>query len=145
MKQPLPRILSAVPQTLHVQLEIAKAIRTLMAPAEDDPARRRAEIIAIGVELEAIKRDLHKVGEECLALIRVELQSYFDGQKISKDFDKAGFRSDQPRWRKGSGRRSGCWSGEKAVSSRIKPIGDCVAVITTCLKRSSRVSLRRTS
>ncbi len=145
MKQPLPRILSAVPQTLHVQLEIAKAIRTLMAPAEDDPARRRAEIIAIGVELEAIKRDLHKVGEECLALIRVELQSYLMARKFRKISIKRAFAPTNHAGARGAVGEADVGQGEKAVSSRIKPIGDCVAVITTCLKRSSRVSLRRTS
>jgi hypothetical protein len=42
MKPPLPRTLSAVPRLLHVQIEIAKAIRTL---AEQDE-QRRAETIA---------------------------------------------------------------------------------------------------
>jgi len=36
MKPPLPHILSAVPRTLHVQLEIAKAIRTLTLQDEDE-------------------------------------------------------------------------------------------------------------
>lgn len=33
MKPPLPRTLSAVPRTLHVQFEIAKAIRALTSRA----------------------------------------------------------------------------------------------------------------
>jgi hypothetical protein len=36
MKPPLPRILSDVPRTLHVQLEIGKAIRTLTSQDEDE-------------------------------------------------------------------------------------------------------------
>jgi hypothetical protein len=36
MKPPLPRILSAVPCTLHVQLEIAKAIRALTSQEGDE-------------------------------------------------------------------------------------------------------------
>jgi hypothetical protein len=48
MKQPLPRILSAVPKTLHAQLEIATAIRTLLGPDEDELLRRHdAEIAAL--------------------------------------------------------------------------------------------------
>jgi hypothetical protein len=48
MKPPLPRTLSAVPQTLHTRLEIATAIRTLAGPPEDELLRqRRAEIAAI--------------------------------------------------------------------------------------------------
>jgi hypothetical protein len=36
MKPPLPRTLSAVPRTLHVHLEIAKAIRALTSQDEDE-------------------------------------------------------------------------------------------------------------
>jgi hypothetical protein len=75
MKPPLPRTLSAVPQTLHARLEIAKAIRTLAGPDEDELLRqRRAEIAAIRRDLEALSREIRKAGEECLALAKAELR-----------------------------------------------------------------------
>jgi hypothetical protein len=70
-----PYRLSAVPQTLHVQLEIAKAIRTLFAPDEDPQAQRRTEIAAIRRDLEALVRDVRNLGEELPALVMAELQS----------------------------------------------------------------------
>jgi hypothetical protein len=67
---------SAVPQTLHTQIEIAKAIRTLAGPDQDELLRqRRAEIAAIRRELEALPGEIRKAGEECLALAKVELQA----------------------------------------------------------------------
>ena len=67
MKPPLPRILSAVPQTLHTRHEIAKAIRTLTGPDEAElPRQRRAEIAAIRHDLEALSRDIRKAGEDWL-------------------------------------------------------------------------------
>jgi hypothetical protein len=76
MKPPLPRTLSAAPQTLHVQLEIAKAIRTLAGPGEDELLRqRRAEIAAIRHDLEALSRDIRKAGEEWLVLAKAELRA----------------------------------------------------------------------
>ena len=75
MKPPLPHSESAVPRTPHAQLEIAKAMRTLRAPDEDELLRRRrVEIAAIRGELDAIKRDFQKAGEECLALAKAELR-----------------------------------------------------------------------
>jgi hypothetical protein len=53
MKPPLPRTLSAVPQTLHARLDIAEAIRALADPDEAELLRqRRAEIAAIRRGLE---------------------------------------------------------------------------------------------
>ena len=45
MKPPLPRTLSAVPRTLHVQIEIAKAIHTLFG--QDEQHQRLAESATI--------------------------------------------------------------------------------------------------
>jgi hypothetical protein len=74
MKPPLPRIESAVPRPLHVQLEIAKAIRALAGPDEDELLQqRRAEIAAIRRDLEALSRDIRKAGEEWLVLAKAEL------------------------------------------------------------------------
>jgi hypothetical protein len=107
MKPPLPRIASAVPRTLHAQLEIAKAVRTLTAPNGDDPLRqRRAEIAAVRGELEAIKRDLQKAGEECLALVKAELRA----ARARK------YNPDQPRMSAGN-RDGGQWtSGGEGVA-----------------------------
>ncbi len=84
MKPPLPRIESAVPRALHVQLEIAKAIRTLAGPDEDELLRqRRAEIAAIRRDLEVLPRDLCQVGEEFLALAKAELRKAIKGRRSS--------------------------------------------------------------
>jgi hypothetical protein len=100
MKPPLPHSESAVPRTLHVQLEIAKAMRTLLAPDEAELLRRRrAEIAAIRGELEAIKRDLQKAGEEYLALVKAELRT-----ALAKKYNP-----DQPRVPAGN-RDGGRWT-----------------------------------
>jgi hypothetical protein len=76
MKPPLPRTLSAVPQTLHTRFEIAKAIRTLAGLDQDELLRqRRAELAAIRRELEALPGEIRKAGEECLALAKEELRA----------------------------------------------------------------------
>ncbi len=112
MKSPLPRILCDVPRTLHARLEAAKAIRTLMTPAEDEPLRqRRAALAAVRGELDTIERDLQKAVEECSAIFKAELRKHLDAHRLSEEIDKAGFRPDQPRWPKGSGDISGRWSG----------------------------------
>ena len=74
MKPPLPRIESAVPRTLHAQLEIAKAVHTLTAPNGDDPQRQRGvEIAAIGQDLEALAREIPRAFKEASALVKAEL------------------------------------------------------------------------
>jgi hypothetical protein len=76
MKPPLPRTLSAVPQTLHVRLEIAKAIRTLAGPDEDELLRqRRAEIAAIRRDFELLAADIRKAFEEAGTLAKAELRA----------------------------------------------------------------------
>jgi hypothetical protein len=76
MKPPLPRTLSAVPQTLHARLEIARAIRTLAGPGEDELLRqRRAEIAAIRRDLEALSRDLPKALDVAATLAKAELRA----------------------------------------------------------------------
>src|ERR1700722_16890430 len=93
MKLPLPRTLSAVPRLPHVQLEIAKAIHNLTTPDHDESLRhRRIEIATLSAELEAIKRDLLKVGEECLALLGTELHDQVGERPFSEEIDKAGYR-----------------------------------------------------
>jgi len=107
MKPPLPHSESAVPRTPHAQLEIAKAMRTLMAPDEDELLRRRrAEIAAIRDELEAIKRDFQKAGEECLALVKAELRAV-----LAKKYNP-----DQPRVPAGD-RDGGQWTSESKAGS----------------------------
>jgi hypothetical protein len=113
MKPPLPHSESAVPRTPHAQLEIARAIRTLMTPDDDEPLRRRrAELGAIRGELEAIKRDFLKASEECLALVKAELRA-----AAAKKYNP-----DQPRVSAGN-RDGGQWtSGSKggdAASSDV--------------------------
>jgi hypothetical protein len=60
---------------LHTRLEIAKAIRTLAGPDEDELLRqRRAEIAAIRRDLDALIREIRKLGEELPALAKAELR-----------------------------------------------------------------------
>ena len=83
-----PRILTAVPDTLHTRLEIANAIRTLMGPDEDELLRqRRAEIAAVRRDLDALMREVRKLGEELPALVMAELQSEL--KKYSPDQPRA--------------------------------------------------------
>jgi hypothetical protein len=100
MKPPLPHSESAVPRTSHARLEIAKAMRMLMAPDEAELLyHRRAEIAAMRGELEAIKRDFQKAGEECLALVKAELRA-----ALAKKYNP-----DQPRVLAGN-RDGGQWT-----------------------------------
>jgi hypothetical protein len=98
---------SAVPRTLHVQLEIANAVRTLMAPDEDERLRaRRAEIAAIRRDLDALARDLPRAFAEAATLAKAEL-----GAVLAKKYNP-----DQPRVPSGN-RDGGQWtSGSKAGS-----------------------------
>jgi hypothetical protein len=67
---------SAVPRTLRTQREIAKAIRTLAGPDEDELLRqRRAEIAAIRRDMDVLKRSVRKLGEELPGLVMAELMS----------------------------------------------------------------------
>jgi hypothetical protein len=117
MKPPLPRTLSAVPQTLHARLEIAKAIRTLAGPNEDElPKQRRVEIAAIRRDLEALSRDLHKAFEAAATLAKAELRA-----ALKK------YSADQPRVPAGNP-DGGRWTTEPGTqvaandSSQQKPI-----------------------
>jgi hypothetical protein len=112
MKPPLPRTLSAVPRLPHVQLEIAKAIRTLAGPDEDELLRqRRAEIAAIRRDLESLAGDVRKACEECLALAKAELWA-----ALKK------YSPDQPRVPAGNS-DGGQWTSDggngPAVDSRV--------------------------
>jgi hypothetical protein len=101
--------LSAVPQTLHTQLEIAKAIRTLAGPDEDELLRQlRAEIAAIRRDLDVLVRGVRKLGEELPALVMAEPQS-----ELKK------YSPDQPRVPKGN-TDGGQWtSGSKAGTDAL--------------------------
>jgi guanyl-specific ribonuclease Sa len=103
MKPPLPRTLSAVPQTLHARLEIAKAIRTLAGPDEDELLRqRRAEIAAIRRDLEALSRDLHKAFEAAATLAKAELRAALKKYSADQPRVPAG-NPDGGQWTTGDG------------------------------------------
>jgi hypothetical protein len=119
MKPPLPRSESAVPRTPHAQLEIAKAMRTLLAPDEDELLyQRRAEIAVIRGELDAIKRDFRKAGEECLALVKAELRAAL-AKKYNPDQPRvsAGNR-DGGQWTSGGNAASGASSDQSVRGTR---------------------------
>jgi hypothetical protein len=122
MKPPLPHSESAVPRTLHAQLEIAKAMRMLMAPDDDEPLRqRRAEIVALRRDLEVLAGDVRKAFEEAAALAKAELRV-----ALAKKYNP-----DQPRVPVGN-RDGGQWtSGSEAgseASSESVPLFDGTAV-----------------
>jgi len=94
------RILTAVPQTWPIRLEIAKAIHALAAQEGERLQRRRAE-------LAALRRDCELAAEAL--------------REVCRELVKAGFRPDQPRWPKGSGRRSGRWSGGAGEGPQASP------------------------
>jgi hypothetical protein len=105
MKPPLPRILGDVPRTLHAQLEIAKAIRTLVGPDEHELARqRRGEIAALRRDIEALAADILRAFEEASALVKAELAAAL--RKYSPD---------QPRVPSGN-RDGGQWTREQGAS-----------------------------
>jgi hypothetical protein len=90
MKPPLPRILSAVPRTLQVQLEIAKAIRTLTSQEVPAQPQWPVETIAAGEEQHLIRQ-----------IVR----------ELLRDLHKAGFNPDEPRVPAGSP-DGGQWTSE---------------------------------
>lgn len=101
----LPRVLSAVPQAWPVRAEIVDAIHRLAKQIVEDE-RRRVDKIA------AADRGRDPVVEAF--------------REFYRDLGKTGFREDQPRWPRGSGRRSGRWSGGaglaagRIVSARLR-------------------------
>jgi hypothetical protein len=97
MTLPPSRILTAVPRTWQAGLEIAKAIRALMA--QEDEEQRLAQFAGLCRDRELIAQDIREAAHDCALVTVAELR-------------RAGFRPDQPRWRKGSGRISGRWSGD---------------------------------
>jgi hypothetical protein len=121
MKPPLPRIETFAPRLPHVQLEIAKAIGTLMTP-EDQPLRqRRAEIVALRRDLELLAGDIRKAFEEAAALVKAELRAAL--RKYSPD---------QPRVSAGNP-AGGQWTKEDGESQSS----------TSPTYRSSRMSTER--
>jgi hypothetical protein len=69
----LPRIQSAVPRTLQAQLEIAKAIRTLLGPGQDELLRRRhAAIASLRRDFDALARDIPGAFAAAAALAKAE-------------------------------------------------------------------------
>jgi hypothetical protein len=105
-----PRILTAVPQTLHAQLEIVRIALALAGLDENELLwQRRAEIAAIRRDLDVLKRVVRALGEELPALVMAELQS-----ELKK------YSPDQPRVPAGNP-DGGQWVGENGDASREDP------------------------
>jgi Bacterial CdiA-CT RNAse A domain len=103
MKPPLPRTLSAVPQTLHARLEIAKAIRALAGPDEDELLQqRRTEIAAIRRDLEVLSCDLPKAFEAAATLAKAELRAALKKYSADQPRVPAG-NPDGGQWSTGDG------------------------------------------
>jgi hypothetical protein len=66
----LPRTLYAVPQTLHVHLEIAKAVQMLAVPEERQQLSPPVEAAPPDVDTELIKRCANEISREILPLVR---------------------------------------------------------------------------
>jgi hypothetical protein len=114
MKPPLPHTLSAVPQTLQARLEIAKALRSLAEPDEDELLRqRRAEITAIRRDLEALSHDIRKAGEEWLVLAKAELRAALKKYSPNQPRVQAG-NPDGGQWTSSSGNGSSADSSDAA-------------------------------
>jgi hypothetical protein len=111
MKPPLPHSESAVPRALHVRLAIADAIRKLTAMDENELLRqRRAELAAIRRDLDALVRDVRKLGGELPALVMAELQL-----ELKK------YSPEQPRVPAGNPDGGQWTSGDKAGSDTPIP------------------------
>jgi hypothetical protein len=123
MKPPLPRTLSAVPQTLHARLEIAKAIRTLAGPDEDELLRqRRAEIAAIRRDLEALSRDLHNAFEAAATLAKAELRAALKKYSADQPRVPAG-NPDGGQWTTGDGgSESADSTNESDQNGSLRPV-----------------------
>jgi len=67
--RPPSRILTAVPQTLHAYLEIAKAIRKLTEQDEQERLQRRSELAAIRSDCEDIAAALREACRECASIL----------------------------------------------------------------------------
>lgn len=80
MALPLPRILCAVPQTLHARLEIAKAIEKLAAQQQEEQRLSSPTGTAEKVDPERIKHCAHEISREILSFIR----SDFGGRRTAK-------------------------------------------------------------
>jgi hypothetical protein len=78
------RILTAPPHTWHTRLEIAKAIRELVAQDEEARLQRRAELAAIRSDCEDIAEALREACCEVASVLRSELR-------------KAGYNPNEPR------------------------------------------------
>jgi hypothetical protein len=84
MKPPLPHIASSVPRLPHVQLEIAKAMHTLLSPKRDEaPRQRRTEIVTLRRDLELLTGAIRNAFEETAVLAKAELRAVF--KKYSPD------------------------------------------------------------
>ena len=87
-----------MPRTLDVQLEIAKAIRTLLGPDPGELQRqRRAEITALRRDVEVLRGDIKKLSDESPKLREAVLQSVL--RKYSPDQPRvpAGHRHGERR------------------------------------------------
>jgi hypothetical protein len=121
-----PYRLSAVPRTLHTQLEIAKAIRTLAGPDQDELLRqRRAEIAAIRRELDVLARGIRKLGEELPALVVAELQSELRKYSPNQPRVAAG-NPDGGQWvvENGDANRDGSRTGVSSVQTEVRYAAD---------------------
>jgi hypothetical protein len=135
-----PYRLSAVPRTLHTQLEIAKAIRTLAGPDDDELLRqRRDEIAALRRDLAALARGVRKLAEELPALVMAELLSEL--RKYSPDQPRVSAGNpDGGQWR--SGDESG---GPSASSSHADAKSGGGQRTSGAEQQTTRVAARRIS
>lgn len=99
MTRPSWHILTAVPQTLEVRLELAKAIRTLLASDDNrNRLQRRVETRVAYQDPEALARSIPQAARECASAV----SAFMTLRKYSPD---------QPRMPAGN-RDGGQWTSE---------------------------------
>jgi hypothetical protein len=97
MKPPLPRIQTELPRTLHARLEIVKAVRTLIGPAEPEVARQqRDEIAALRRDLEAFKDEIRQAFAEAAVLAKAELRATLKKYRFDRSRALPGHAGGKP-------------------------------------------------
>jgi hypothetical protein len=104
----------AVPQSMEVRLEIAKAIRAFLEDDDEQFQARRAEIVSIKRELNAIAQEFAKLRRDALSSSGAGLR----GQRplISPGLRKYGYNPDEPRIPKHN-RGGGEWTRDTQFAS----------------------------
>ncbi len=86
---------TALPKTLEVRLEIAKAMQTLTGDQDERLRQRRAEIASIRCELEALRQHVGELWRDFPSLAWAELRR--EWPSLSSQLRKYGYNPNEPR------------------------------------------------